>query len=188
MPADLMPVRTFCPVVWTTPLVVPVCLGSRLGPMRQQEAPSSTELAVSAAIEEARRARRLRPEAVCVAAGMSRASYYNRLTTGGWRLVELERVAGLLELPLAELLGFGSIEPPLMSSLQSPSAEFGSYPHKSGCYYERAGQTVFSRGVTKRSFPICSHGMSAKLPLETPGRNSKNYLRRSRAWSRHFPS
>lgn len=37
----------------------------------------------------------------------------------------------LFEDPM-ELLGIGSIGRPRMSSVQSPSAEFGSYPHKSG--------------------------------------------------------
>jgi hypothetical protein len=69
---------------------------------------SPTEAQVSATIEATRKVRGLRPEAVCVAAGMSRASYYSRLTSGGWRLAELERVAELLEVPLVELVSGGS--------------------------------------------------------------------------------
>lgn len=65
---------------------------------------SPTEAQLSAKIEAVRKIRGLRPEAVCVAAGMSRASYYSRLTSGGWRFAELERVAELLEVPLVELV------------------------------------------------------------------------------------
>lgn len=61
---------------------------------------SSLESIISAAVEAAREAQGLRPEAVCVAAGMSRATYYNRLSAGGWRVTELEGAANLFGVPL----------------------------------------------------------------------------------------
>lgn len=69
---------------------------------------SELERRVSETVEAARVRRRLRPEALCAVAGFSRASYYVRMTSGGWRLAELERVAELLDVPLTSLLSGGS--------------------------------------------------------------------------------
>lgn len=69
---------------------------------------SPVEAQVSEAVEAARKALGLRPEAICVAAGFSRASYYSRIHTGGWRLAELERVAEPLGMSLQDLLTGGS--------------------------------------------------------------------------------
>lgn len=84
--------------------------------MDTTEVPSAVELQVSVAVEAARKARRLRPEALCAVAVISRASYYNRLTSGGWRLLELVRVAERLGVPLVTLIeGPGAVEEYLTS-------------------------------------------------------------------------
>ena len=68
------------------------------------EASSELDLQVSATVERLRLERRLRPEMLCAVAGFSRASYYVRMTTGGWRLAELDQIARVLDVPLVELL------------------------------------------------------------------------------------
>lgn len=72
--------------------------------MRNPETTSDLELQVSATVERLRLERRLRPEMLCAVAGFSRASYYVRMTTGGWRLAELEQIANVLDVPLTDLL------------------------------------------------------------------------------------
>lgn len=78
------------------------CLADRLDAM------SELERKISETVERIRKDQGLRPEAVCAAAGFSRASYYIRMTDGGWRVRELEAVARLLDRPLVDLVSGGS--------------------------------------------------------------------------------
>ncbi len=65
---------------------------------------SELERQISTKVEQMRRDRSLRPEAICAAANFSRASYYVRLNQGGWRLAELEGLARFFDTTLDELL------------------------------------------------------------------------------------
>lgn len=70
---------------------------------------SELELQVSTKVEQMRKDRDLRPEAICAAANFSRASYYVRLNSGGWRLAELEGLARFFDTSLADLLTSESV-------------------------------------------------------------------------------
>lgn len=65
---------------------------------------SELERHLARTIEDARKELGLRPEALCVAAGLSRASYYNRLTLGGWKITELEGIAPLIKVPVESMV------------------------------------------------------------------------------------
>lgn len=73
--------------------------------MAQVTNPAPIEVNVSAAIEVARRVRRIRPEELAVAAGIGRASYYNRVAgRTRWYLDEVSYIADVLEVPLEVLV------------------------------------------------------------------------------------
>lgn len=72
--------------------------------MAQTSSPSPVDVNVSAAIEVARRLRKKRPEELAVAAGIGRASYYNRIAgRTRWYLDEVTHIAAALEIPLETL-------------------------------------------------------------------------------------
>lgn len=73
--------------------------------MAQTLTPTAVERDVTDAIEVARRIRRRSVLELCAAAGIGRASYYNRLAgTAEWKLRELIFIAAALEIPLPVLL------------------------------------------------------------------------------------